>query len=90
MTDPTRTVVHIDVEKQSNTIEVTELLRALRDFASRQADPGSVGASAVALRRTEDLIRVQDLAAQLADLVEQIPDFPLPDPRLPPAGSAAG
>jgi hypothetical protein len=95
MTDPTRTTVHVDVPKVSNVVEIGEILGALRDFAAREARsadpsvttlaPGPAGADQAALRRTTDLARVQDLAAQLAELVEQIPELhrsgrPTPQP----------
>jgi hypothetical protein len=89
MTDPTHTVVHVDVPKVSNVIEVGELLRALSDFAARQAAstlPPPPGAASLAADpgRVQDLARVRDLATQLAELVERIPDLPRSRPPAPP------
>ena len=85
MTDPIRTTIHVDVPKVSNVIEIGEILGALRDFAAREAQPanpsaatrapGAAGADVAALRRSTDLARVQDLAGQLAELVEQLPEL---------------
>jgi hypothetical protein len=86
VSEPTRTTVQVDVPKVSNTIDVSELLGALRDFAAREAgavDPAVPAEPAAAPNRASQLAQVQELAAQLADLVEQIPDFPR-RPSAPP------
>jgi hypothetical protein len=89
MTDPTRTTVHVDVPKVSNVIEVGELLRALRDFAARQAGPTppaqpGAASQSVDAGRLRDLNRVHELAAELAEVVERIPDLPRARPPAPP------
>lgn len=89
MTDPTRSTVHVDVTRVSNVIEMGELLRALRDFAARQAEPTPPAQPRAAPQpadagRLRDLNRVHQLAAELAELVERIPDLPRARPPAPP------
>jgi hypothetical protein len=85
MTDPTRTTIHVEVPPVSNVIDIGEILGALRDFAAREAQladpavatlaPGAAGSDEAALRRTTERARVHDLAGQLAELVEQLPEL---------------
>ncbi|WP_448628517.1 hypothetical protein [Geodermatophilus sp. URMC 64] len=79
MSDPQRAVVRVQVPKVSNVIEIGEILRALRDVAAREATQAP-GRAALSTDRSGDLGRVQDLAGELADLIDRIPDFP----RRPP------
>jgi hypothetical protein len=87
MSDPIHTTVRVDVPEVDNVIEIGELLRGLRDFAAQRAAPPR--RPSTTLRRDRDdarlaeLDRVSDLAAQLADLVDRIPDLPGPRRRPP-------
>ena len=80
MTDPNRVTVRVGVPKVDNVIDMGELLRALRDFAGREAGPSPADTPGAAAR-ADDLGRVHDLAAELAELIERIPDFPRPGRR---------
>jgi hypothetical protein len=73
MTDPTRTTVQIDVPTVSNVISPVELLTALRDYAAERAAQTAARADDAG-----DMGRVQELAAQLAELLSQLPDFTPP------------
>ena len=92
MTDPTR--VHVDVPEVDNRIEMGEILRGLRDFAAQRTGPAVAlrsGAGLVPdrdLLEPADLTRVQELAAELAELVDRIPDLAGTQFRRPAGPSA--
>jgi hypothetical protein len=91
MTDPSPATVRVDVPQVSNVIDVGELLRALSDFAAERAEPtASSGRQAAgpALADSEQLQtlgQVRDLAAELAELIENIPDLRRSGRATPPS-----
>jgi hypothetical protein len=84
MTDPDRSTVRVDAPEVSNVIEVGELLRALQDFAAREAGSPARAVRLSATNSSGDLAQVERLAGELAELVNRIPDFPAPR-RSPPS-----
>jgi hypothetical protein len=85
MTEPT--TVRVEVPAVSNVIEMGELLRALRDFADRRTGPtppvGPAASRSAAAGRDQALDRVRELATELAELVDRIPDLPGGRPAAP-------
>jgi hypothetical protein len=81
MTEASPAVMRVDVPRVSNVIDVGEFLRALRDFAAERAEPAAssgrqaAGPAVADSEQLQTLGQVRDLAAELAELVENIPDL---------------